>query len=93
MAQTTILAAGKTAATSTDVAVGAGSNATVGMYAGAGVTIPMNIELVIYADTPGGDQRVGVLNNKSPVVVVSGPGTFRVTRPVITVDVGAFSET
>lgn len=41
MAQTTILAAGTTGATSTDVTVAAGSNASIGAFVASG-QLPMN---------------------------------------------------
>lgn len=44
-------------------------------------------------DTPGADLPVCDLTPANPVVVVSGPGTFRVVRPLITVDHGVFAET
>lgn len=94
MAQATILASAQTAATSSDVTVAAGGVATVGMFAAA--AIPLAVELGVFADTPGGDVRVGSLNHKTPVLVLSGPGTFRVVRPNIAahgLNVGAFSET
>ena len=89
MAQATILASGKTAATSSDVTVDAGVSASIGMFAAGSPSVSMSI----FMDTPGGDLHICDLTPAHPVVVVSGPGKFRVARPVITVDHGVFSET
>lgn len=90
MTQETILAAGKTATASSDVVLAAGAEAKIGMFA-ANSTPSVSMQLVL--DTPGADLPVCDLTPANPVVVVTGPGTFRVLRPVITVDHGAFSET
>jgi hypothetical protein len=91
MAQATILAAGTTAATSTDVAVAAGANATVGIFVASG-DIPHSVQLGIWADTPGGDVLIDTLNALKPAKVITGPGTFRVVRGVTEASVGVFSE-
>lgn len=47
-------------------------------------------------DTPGDDANATVLNSIKPNTVISGPGTFRAVRPLITsygVNVGVFTET
>ena len=93
MAQTTILAAGQSAATSTDVTVAAGSNATVGIFATG--EIPAGVQISVRIDTPGDDAPVAVLNNITPNHVLSGPGVFRVYRPDISsygVNVGVHSD-
>lgn len=93
MPQTTILAAGSTAATSTDVPVTAGSVACVGLFSAAG--IPRGIELPVMMDTPSLDVQIGTLTAKEPAMVLTGPGTFRVVRAALanSVSVGVFSET
>lgn len=96
MAQTTILAAGSTDASSSDVVVAAGSNATVGMFVASG-TLPTDVSLAVVADTPGADIIIANLTTQQPAVVLAGPGTFRVVRTVgrllgSSVAVGAFSE-
>lgn len=97
MPQTTILAAGSTDASSSDVVVAAGSNATVGMFVASG-TLPTDVTLAVTMDSPGVDITIANLTPQEPAVVLAGPGTFRVVRTVgrllgSTVAVGAFSET
>jgi len=89
MAQSTILAAGNSAATSTDIAVAAGATVTVGIFSAAGNPLPVNVQFTVWIDTPGADQRVtslGLSTGADTVVAtqLSGPGTFRVTRPAYT---------
>jgi len=93
MAQATILASAQTAATSTDIVVAAGSVATIGIFATG--AIPAGVQVSVRVDTPGDDASAGVLNNITPNVVLSGPGTFRAVRPDISsygVPVGVFTE-
>lgn len=77
MAQSTILAAGQSAATSSDVTVAAGAVVTVGLFAEGAV--PPRARATIYVDTPSGDQYVKAIEGGQPEVI-SGPGTFRVVR-------------
>ncbi len=94
MAQTTILSAAQTAATSTDVTVTAGSVVTIGIFASG--AIPSSVEIDVRQDTPSGDNFVAKLTAANQSTVLSGPGTFRAYRRDITatgVDVGVFSET
>lgn len=93
MAQTTILAAGSTAATSSDVPVAAGSVASIGIFSAAG--IPRGVELAVMMDTPSLDAQIGKLTAEDPAIVLSGPGTFRVVRSALadSVSVGVYSET
>lgn len=95
MAQNTVLAAGQTAAASSNIVVAAGSVVTVGLFSTSG-SIPPGFECRIDADTPGGDVFVGKLSSACRTTVLSGPGTFRVRRPLITsigVNIGVFTET
>lgn len=59
MAQTTILAAAQTTATSTDVVVPAGAVVTIGLFATGDV--PPQARAAVYIDTPSGDQFVKFL--------------------------------
>ena len=94
MAQATILAAGTTSATSTDVVVAAGAVVTVGIFTAGGLSPPYNLRLDLFMDTPGRDNLVDQLHTDNRQVQISGPGAFRVTRPAYTGDaVGVFSET
>lgn len=93
MAQNTILATGSAAATSSDVVVAAGSVVSVGIYSAAG--IPHGVSLSVMMDTPGLDTQIGELTARSPALILSGPGTYRVVRSALAgaVSVGAYSET
>lgn len=55
-------------------------------------SIPVRAEATVYAVTPAADTRIGVLNQASPVLLLSGPGAFRVVRSA-GVTVGVYSET
>jgi len=93
MAQTTILAANTTPATSSDVVVAAGGVATIGLFASG--TIPSGVQVSVRIDSPGDDQPAAVLNLWNPVTVLAGPGTFRAVRPDISsygVSVGVYTE-
>lgn len=98
MAQTTHLAAGQTAATSTDIVVAAGASVSVGLFTDrAGDAIPAALEIWLLIDTPGVDNRViDLAKEPGNARAVSGPGTYRVSRPLLTaygVNVGVFAET
>ena len=93
MAQTTILEAGQTEATSSDITLAQNETRTVGIFSSA--VIPDYFDFQIMIDTPGDDRRFAILNNRTPAVVLSGPGTYRVKRPDISdgaVDAGVFTE-
>lgn len=93
MAQTTILAAGDTAATSTDVVVAAGATANVGIFSAGAV--PAGTAFRVLVATPGADMVVGHLSAANPYISVTGPGTFRVRRDALPAGmaVGAYSDT
>lgn len=94
MAQSTILAVGVTAATSSDVVVAAGASVTVGMFAAADTTaLQAGAVLSVMIDTPGADNVVETLDNTRRQVQIFGPGTFRVKRPVVPAAFGVFLET
>lgn len=85
MTQSTILAAGITDATSTDVVVAAGSVVIVGMFC-ADVDKPTVYSDIIATtfqvmqDTPGADNIIDTLTYAKPTTVLSGPGTYRIKR-------------
>lgn len=89
MTQSTILAAGITDATSTDVVVAAGASVVVGIFCVDG-TQPTSYqaqlagEFRILQDTPGADNVVLTLNYKYPSTILVGPGTYRVKRVAYT---------
>lgn len=90
MAQTTVLASGTTAATSSDIVVAAGASKTVGIFGAAALAGLGSLKVML--DTPGADIEVTRLTRSQPVVVLSGPGTFRVVRALSAVAVGVFVE-
>ena len=92
MTQSTILAAGTAAATSSDVVIAAGAVVTVGIFASSGA-IPDGVVCSILQDTPGADVLLhDRLDANQPSAQITGPGTFRIARPVTSVAIGAFSE-
>lgn len=93
MAQTSILAPGSTAATSTDIAVAAGESVTVGIYAATGDPVPTGARFTVMQDTPGADNVVARLDNYARTTVLAGPGTYRVKRTAYTgTSFGVFTE-
>jgi len=84
MAQSTILAAGNTAASSTDVVVAAGDTVTVGIFAAAGGSLPASVAFRVEIDTPGTNAFVNKLTQTNRVTVIAGPCTARVRRPAYT---------
>lgn len=94
MAQSTILAAGITATTSTDVVLAAGEVAVVGMFS-ADPAAKLPASFTVQMKTPAADNVVASLTAAAPQVQVNGPGTFRVKRPALkagAVPVGVFME-
>lgn len=85
MTQSTILAAGITEATSTDIVIAAGATVVVGIFC-ADVDKPVSYqdqlagEFKLLQDTPGADNVVLTLNFINPSTILSGPGTYRVKR-------------
>lgn len=90
MAQATALAAAATAATSTDVVVAAGTPKSVGLFMASGLAA--GVKAYVMMDTPGIDIRIGKLDYNKPVMVLNGPGTYRVVRPAQSNAVGVFTE-
>jgi len=80
MAQTQILAAGTTAATSTDVTLAAGAIANLSAFTSSSQWAAGQI-LGVYIDTNGDDALVGTLTRDNPRFVAQGPGVYRVRRP------------
>lgn len=90
MAQTTILATGTAAATSDDIVIADNSTVKVGLF-GAGAIGSIGGFPVMLV-TPGVDLQVDLLSGSRPVVSLTGPGTFRVVRPVVSLAIGVFKE-
>lgn len=92
MAQSTILAPGLTAATSTDIVLAAGESCAVGAYSTVLYETP-SAPLHVFMDTPGADNLIATLTAGSMQVQLQGPGTFRVQRFVLTgTPFGVFKE-
>lgn len=95
MAQAIILAAAKTAATSTDVVVAAGASAVIGLFVASG-PIPAGFGIALQVKTPGANDTIATLSSGSPRVLVSGPATYVAVRQDISaygVNVGVYSNT
>jgi hypothetical protein len=93
MTQTTVLAAAQTAATSSDIVVVAGTPVSCGIFATG--NIPAAVIVDLCADTPGTDNLVFKLTAQTPIICISGPGTYRAYRRDISahgVDVGVYKE-
>jgi hypothetical protein len=87
--QTTILAAGTTAASSTDVTVASGEVKKIGIACAS--AIPADDECTLFEVTPLGVNPIMQLSNSQPSTLV-GCGTYRVKRPVTTASIAAYSE-
>lgn len=81
MAQSTILAAGITAASSTDIVITDGSVVNVGIFGAADTHPPRDVNFAVVMVTPDAPIPIAQLNIFSPDTGISGPGTFRVVRP------------
>ena len=92
MTQTTILASGQSAATSSDVVIAYDQSAVIGLFTVTGNTLPNGPTLRLVITTPGQDTLVAILSASQPTVLVNGPGTFRVHRSAGAVDIGVFAE-
>jgi hypothetical protein len=91
MAQSTVLAAGNTRATSSDITVAAGSTVTVGLFVASG-TVQPGCRAVVWIDTPGSDNRETELDSIKKETQLVGPCTARVERVASPVDFGVFLE-
>lgn len=79
MAQSTILAAGTTVATSSTVAVPPGGSVTLGLFVASG-DIPNNVSAIVRVTTPGAEVNIGSLSKQTPTFLVPGPCTVQVLR-------------
>ena len=91
MAQSTILASGTTAASSTDIVVAAGDVVTVGIFSASSGDL-LSSALAVQQVTPGALLTIGQLDSFTRSVQISGPGTFKVARPVLTTAFGVFKD-
>lgn len=85
MTQSTILAAGITEATSTNIVVAQGAIATVGMFCTL-ANKPTDFYEVqatrfqVLQVTPGTENVIAWLDYNRPTTVLAGPGTYKVLR-------------
>jgi hypothetical protein len=91
MAQSTILAAGTTNATSTDITIAVGASANVGIFVASG-SIPSDALFRVLMDSPGGDVPLISLDQGRPTTSIAGPGLFRVERLIANVATGVWLE-
>lgn len=81
MALSTILSAGVTSASSSDIVVGVGEAITVGVFsAAADNKLPSGAELVLIKTTPGAINEVFRFGDKNRQKGIFAPGTYRVDR-------------
>lgn len=92
MAQSTVLAAGTAGGTSTDITVAAGAKVKIGIFPGAGTTLPADVRATLISDTPGNPISHFTFDKSFPAMLVEGPGTFNVVIPQTATAVGAFWE-
>lgn len=77
MAAAELIATGSTAANSSDVTVADGSSLIVGIK---GATGDLARVIILLKDDAGAYNRIGELNAGQSVLVLSGPGVYRLTR-------------
>ena len=81
MAQTTVLAAGDTAANSSDITVVSGSSVTISLFCANG--LPLSTSYLIYLKTPSSSViSVGALSRDQTTVSIYSPGVYYVERTV-----------
>ena len=79
MAQTTVLAAGDTAANSSDITVVSGSSVTISLFSAS--VLPLSTSYLIYLKTPSSSViSVGALSRDEPTVSIYSPGVYYVAR-------------
>ena len=79
MAQTTVLAAGDTAANYSDITVVSGSSVTISLFSAS--VLPLSTSYLIYLKTPSASViSVGALSRDEPTVSIYSPGVYYVAR-------------
>lgn len=94
MPQATVLAAGQSAANSSDIVLSNLAVVTVGLFSPS--TIPSAFSFTVFQKTPSAAVKIATLSSEVPSLSISSPGIFYVARPDITsggVNVGVFTET
>lgn len=79
--ETSVLAPGVTAATSTVITVPAGETWVVGIYATTSQSLPADVSFQIVIATPGARQPVEALSNSKRQTAIVGPADYYVDRP------------
>jgi hypothetical protein len=80
MTQTTVLAPGNGAASSSPIAVAAGATVAVGLFVASG-SIPANAQFQLVRKTPGADLPISnALSAATPQYLLNTPGTYQVNR-------------
>lgn len=103
MTQSTILAAGTTAADTTDIAVTT-TPVSVSLFSSAGGRLTASVQLPLERKVPGslwqpvydeyrGNYGPVVLSESRMDVGIFAPGTYRVRRPVVPVAIGVALDT
>ena len=90
MAQATVLTSGTTAEQSDAIVVLQGQPVTVGIFSEE--PLPATTRCAISIKGPTGSQVVGWLNGDTVATTITAAGTYFVTRPVVEVAVGIFTE-
>lgn len=94
MATSEILASGVTAANSSDVTVASGASASVLLKDAAGPQVPNDVVLNVQYKSAGGEYfNLAILDYRTPMLVLAGPGTYRVARPACSTAIGVDSAT
>lgn len=92
MAASSVLAPGTAPGNSTDVVVAGGATVSIGLYKASG-ELKSGLSFHIAIKTPGAPLRFATLDNANPLRVISGPGTFVVSRVESAGDsVGVFTD-
>lgn len=84
MGVTTVLAAGNTSASSTDIVVAVGEVITVGIFSATDGGLPADAEFVLKKATPGADNEVFRFGNVNRQKAITSPGTYQVDRTAYT---------
>lgn len=92
MAQTVQLALTTAGGTSSNIVVASGAKAMIGIYTDNAAGLPPTARCPLNMTTPSVADKLIVLDKATPVYLVEGPGTFTVTVPPDTVNIGVFSE-
>jgi hypothetical protein len=91
MAQTVVVTAGTTAATSSSITIAAGAVYTFCLYASSG-GLQADMGAVIAYDSPGGDVSIGALSGSCPAQQVQGPAQVLIIKGASSAACGVLQE-